>query len=366
MKTSSASAISAWLPILLTAASVVLLYLLWKILAIFIVAAFLAFVLHPAVEYMDRKLPRILSIVVIYLAGAIVLVALAGLLVPVVTQQFRGFAESLPRFISKAPDLLDQIQEKYIALPGRWRDVVDRGLAELQQLAVRGTQRAVPALLEFFAGLASLAFIPLLTFFMLLDYHGYNRMLMSVVPPRSRRTVAELLRRMDQVLWNFLKGEIVLMATVGTATGLGLYLVGMPYPAVFGVLAGLLELIPNLGPFIATVVVVVIGLVISPVLALKAGVVAVAVQVAENIFLVPIVMGKAVDLNPVTVALAILVGAASAGPLGVLIAVPLAVMIKVVILYFYVEHHPAAQPGRRRQARRAPRPGIPGSPTPRA
>lgn len=344
MKASGAGAISRWLPLLLTALSVILLYLLWNVVVIFIISAFVAFILHPVVEYLDRRLPRVVSIVIVYLAVVVVLTVVAGFLVPVVSQQFTEFAESLPRFSDKASRLFDEIQKEYIGLPPGWRNAVDRGLAEVQQFAVRATERVIPALLEFFTGLVALVFIPFLTFFMLLDYHGYKRMLMSIVPRRSRRTVTELLRRLDQVLWNFLKGEMILMAAVGTATGVLLYFVGMPYPAVFGVLAGLLELIPNYGPFITTVVVVIIGLIVSPIMALKAGAVAIGVQVVENVFLVPVVMAKAVGLNPVTVALAIFIGAASAGPLGMLIAIPLAVMIKVVILYFYVEDRSAARP----------------------
>jgi len=148
-------------------------------------------------------------------------------------------------------------------------------------------------------------------------------------------TVSDLLTCTSRTLWNYVRGELILTTTVGTVTGIGLYLVGMPYAAFFGVLAGILEAVPNVGPITTSVVVISIGLIINPILGLKAGVITIGVQLLEGAFLAPVVMGRAVGLNPVTVIFAIFVGAKSAGILGAIVAIPLAVLIKIVLLYFY-------------------------------
>ena len=342
-----------WIPLLTLAAGLALLYLLWKVLLVFILAALFAFIVHPVVRLFDRKMPHAFSIITVYLLIAILLIIVVGLLAPVVSQQFRELVDAIPAYVERARELFDEIQQRYVALPSGWRTVADRALTELQATAVRLTQQTVPAAFGFLSGLFALVFVPLLAFFMLLDEKGYKRMVIAVTPRRHRRTANDLLTCTGQVLRSFIKGQLMLMSIVGTAVGAGLYLVGMPYAAVFAVLAGLLELIPTFGPILTTVVVTLVALVIDPVLALKAASVTILVQLLENVFLVPLVMARAVGLNPVTVAFAVFLGGSAAGIPGAIIAIPLAMMVKVVILYFYVEDRDL--PGRQAIAQCLPR-----------
>lgn len=170
-------------------------------------------------------------------------------------------------------------------------------------------------------------------------------MLLAITPRQHRDTVNDLLDCTRRTLWNYLRGELILMTTVGLVTGFGLYVIGMPYAAVFGVLAGILEFVPNIGPITTSVIVIGIGLLIHPILGLKAGVVTIGVQLLEGSFLAPVVMGKAVGLNPVTVIFAIFVGGKAAGIIGAIVAIPLAVLIKIVLLYFYASE--SQLPGQR-------------------
>lgn len=328
---------AGFIPLFIIAIILTLLYFLWDVLIVFILAALFAFLIYPIVQVLDRKLPHVLSIISVYLIIAILLIAIVGLLAPVISNQFREFVDALPNLIAQARDLFGNLQERYVNLPQRWQSLVDGALEELQQSAIRITRQTIPAVFALFTGLFALFLVPLIAFFMLLDYKGYKQMLTAVIPQPHKESIDSLLACMGQVLRNFIKGEFILMATVGTAVGLGLWLVGMPYPAVFGVIAGLLELIPNFGPIVTSILVAIVGLLIDPVLALKGVGVTIAVQILENAFLVPIVMSKAVGLDPVTVAFSIFIGGRISGILGALIAIPLAMMIKIVILYFYVK-----------------------------
>lgn len=343
---------SHWTPMIIIALALLALYYLWNILVIFIISAFLAFVLHPLIELLDHWLPRIVAILLVYLVLAVIFAVAGILLVPLIMYQFNGFLSSLPQFVAEGKDLFDSLHTRYFALPDAGQSVVDRTLEQVQALAGTVARQAIPAAIQLITRLASLLIVPVLTFFILLDYRGYGRMILTLTPKRSRRSVTDLLKRLDEALWAFIRGESLLMLSVGLATSLGLYLVGMPYPVVFGVLAGLLEVIPNLGPTVTFIVVTLVALAISPVLALKAGSVAIVVQLLENSVLVPVVMATTVKLDPVTVALAVVIGGSLAGPLGVLVAIPLAVAIKVVLLHFYAHGSDAAQSMSRRRARR--------------
>ncbi len=324
-------------PIVVIALALLVLYLLWHILVIFIIAAFLAFLLRPVVELFSRALPRAIAILVVFLLLAAVLATAGKALLPLVTEQFDQFLESIPDLIAGGRDLVNDIQRRYIALPGGWQEFVDRGLQQIQTAAVSITQQAIPAVFQFISLVVALVLVPVLTFFILLGYDGYGRMILALTPRTARPSIVGLGRRLDGALWAFVRGQSLLMLVVGSATGLGLALVGMPYPIVFGIIAGFLEIIPNFGPTVTFLTVTLVALIISPFLALKAGIVALGVQLLENSLIAPVVLSKAVDIDPVTVALAVLVGGTLGGAFGVLASIPLAVMIKVTLLYFYAQ-----------------------------
>ena len=350
--------LQSYVPLLILAVGLAALYVFWSVVILFILAAFFAFIIHPLVALLDRKLPHVFSIVVAYLLILIVIIIVMGLLAPLVSEQFSAFVEAIPSYFQQAQSLTEELQRRYAVLPSGWRPIVDRGLEEMQKWAIRISQESIPAVFSLLTGIATMVFIPLLAFYMLLGYRGYKRTLLAVTPRRHRVTIDDLLECTSRTLWNYLRGQLILSTTVGIVTGLGLYAVGMPYPAVFGILAGILELVPNIGPIATAVVVIAVGLVISPILALKAGIITIGVQLLENAFLAPVVMGKAVGLSPVTVIFAIFVGGWAAGIIGAIVAIPLAVLIKIVILYFYASD--ADLPGEdkvcRPSRRKRPRP----------
>jgi predicted PurR-regulated permease PerM len=330
--------VHSWVPLVVVAVGLVVLYLLWDILSIFILAAFFAFVLNPIVGLFERKIPRFFAITSVYLLLVIIAIIVVGSLAPLISHQFKSFVNALPTYFEKIRDIADPAHRHYLAIPDRWQPIVNQILAELQSWAVRLAKQIAPTLVKFFTSFLTILFIPLLAFFMLLGSKGYKEMFIALIPQQHRPTIEDLLRCSSMALWNFIKGEIVLMAVVGTLVGVGLHIIGMPYATIFGILAGLLEVVPSLGPTVTTLIVVIIGLAINPWLSLKGGLVTVVVQLLENYLIAPSVMSKALGLDPVTVILAVLLGGMLGGIKGVLVAIPLAVFVKIVLLYFYADH----------------------------
>ena len=352
----------SYVPLLVLAIGLAALYFLWSILILFILAAFLAFIIHPLVSLLDRKLPHAFSIVLVYLLVIVGLIIIVGLLAPVISFQFAEFVKSIPSYFKQAQGLIADLQQRYAVLPAAWRPIVDRTLIQLEAWVIRVSQQSLPAVFSLLTNLVTLIIVPLLSFYMLLGYKGYKEMLLTVTPRQHRETINDLLASTSQTLWNYVRGELILTTTVGVVTGFGLYAVGMPYAAVFGVLAGILEAVPNVGPVTTSVIVISIGLMIHPILGLKAGIVTIGVQLLEGAFLAPVVMGRAVGLNPITVIFAIFVGAKAAGVLGAIVAIPIAVLTKIVILYFYAsddglpeQEKISRPPSRRRPRTRQPK-----------
>lgn len=327
----------SWTPLGILIVILILLYLLWKVVVVFILAAFLAFLIFPLVQLLDRRLPHIFSIISTYLFIAIILTVILGFLVPVVVTQFEQFAHNIPTLADKIRLFVASLHVRFGALPAAWQDLGEKVLSEAQQGVIRLTREGINMLLVFFTSLLTLVIVPLLAFFMLLNYQGYKRMVVALTPERHRHVIDDLLFCMSRVLWTFFKGEFILMAVVGVADSIGLIAIGMPYAVVLGILGGLLELIPSLGPTISTVVIVIVGLAVNPIMALKGGSIALIVQLLENIFLVPVVVGRTVGLDPISITFAILLGGMLAGVPGAIISVPLAMTIKIILVYFYVD-----------------------------
>lgn len=325
-----------WIPLLIMVGALLLIYLLWRVLLVFILSALFAFIISPVVQLFERRLPRIFALISVYLMLTIIIILVVGIAAPVVSRQFSELASAVPNYLDHSRGLANSAQTTYFDLPDRWRVLLDRALAEIQDAVLRFAPQTISLAIAFFAGIFTLVFVPLIAFFMLLDQRGYMQMILAITPRNHRSTVTDLTECMGRVLWNFLKGRFILMLFVGLVTGVSLYLIGMPYPVLFGILAGLLELVPNLGPIATTVLVTLVALMIDPFLALKAGAVTIGVQLLENSILSPVVMGKTVGLDPVTVLFSLFLGGSVAGVLGAIIAVPLAMMVKIVILYFYV------------------------------
>ncbi len=344
-----------WVPLAITAVALLLLILLWKILYVFVLAALVSFVVHPVIQLLNRKLFPVFSIISVFLFMIILFTLLIGLLAPVVLRQSQEFIVSLPSLTTKALDIANGISAR---MPAEWRGFADRTLTQTGQALVRLAQGTIPALITAFGSLFTLILVPLLSFFMLLHYTAYKQMILAVVPHRHREEVNDLLFCMGKSLWNFFKGELSLMLIIGTAEAIGLSIIGMPYAILFGILGGLLEAIPSVGPALTTTAITLIGLLINPALGIKAAGVTIGVQLLENAFLAPWILSKAVGLDPITTTFSILLGAAMAGVLGAVIAIPVAITIKIVILYFYAvdddlpEQQQTCFPNRRRRSPR--------------
>lgn len=336
---------AGWLPVILLVTGIFVLFLFWKVLYLFVLAALLAFIIHPLVDLLDRKFPRGFSIASVFLVLIILLIIIIGLLAPVIANQTQELIKAFPGYLDRARGFMDSFRGRFLGPGSRWQGFANGIINQLQQSAASLAQNTLPAIFAFFTSLITLILVPLLAFYMLLGLKDYKATVISITPEPHKETVRHLLQCMGGALWTFLKGESILMLAVGLLVGFGLYIIGMPYAAVFGVIAGLLEIIPNFGPLVTTISVALVGFVISPWLGIKGIIITTGVQLLENTFLSPYIMSKAVGLSPITIIFSIFLGAALAGVIGAIIAVPIATIVKIVILYFYASEEEL--PGRK-------------------
>lgn len=279
--------------------------------------------LDPLVRLLARWMPRGLAVILVMLA----IVAVFGLILWIVLPPL---AEQGQQLIARAPEFYTRLQERYAELVGRELEVVPLLESTANQLTrVGSTLLAVP--LGLFSGLFSLVLVLFITLYMLMEAPDLYRFLLSLYPEGSRGRAREVIRAMAEAMGGFIRGTTLVSLVVGLLTYLGLLIIGIPFPLVLGLLAGLLEFIPYIGPFLAAIPMVLIALTESPTHALIVLVYFVIIQQLESNVLVPNIQRTQTDLSPLTSILALTAGSILAGLIGVLAAIPLAAALRVFV-----------------------------------
>ena len=189
-------------------------------------------------------------------------------------------------------------------------------------------------LFSFLGGLFSIFMLLVLTFYFSADDQFVKRSVRVFIPVKYQPYSTNLINRIQEKLGLWIRGQLILCLIIFSMSWLGLSLLGVKYALVLAVFAGVTEFIPYLGPFLGAIPAVFVGFTQAPYLGLLVIGLYIIIQQAENLFIVPMVMKRAVGLNPVVVIIAMLIGGTMAGILGILIAIPVATAISVAVSDF--------------------------------
>ena len=308
-----------------------------EILFILFLAILLAVGIDPLVDRMERwKLPRSLSIFVIYLGILGVLLFAVALLVPVVISESSQLADSLPR-----------IAEQVAALPRTWSlDIPGLDRIDTSELGQRlGNEvgsivASVPRVLvdvgKAVTGLLVSSLLVLVVgFFLSADANFAPRFIARFFPPAMRPMVADVSREVAGRLGHWVRAQLLVGAFFGTCFGVGLALLGVPFALSLGVAGAVLELIPYVGGITVTAIAMLVALTISPLHALGVLILEIVVANVESHVIYPKMVGNAVGLHPLSIILALFIGAEAKGIMGALVAVPVAAVLQVLFDRFY-------------------------------
>jgi predicted PurR-regulated permease PerM len=308
-----------------------LLYQLSGVLIILMFAIVIASAVQPFVGWFEKhRIPRVVSVLMLYVLVAAAVVALSTLVVPSVSADITNLTTSLPKLTTQLTDSLDTVQQgntKYFDFVAEIQNILEILTGYLQQFS----QSALNLMVGAFGGILSFVAILVISFYLAVMRNGVRNFLEAVVPERYESYVVDLWHRVEYKVGLWLQGQLLLALIVGLLVYVGLALLGVKFALVFAILAMLLEIIPVAGPVLASIPAVIVAFVQAPTLGLWTVVLYVAVQQFENHVLVPLVLGKATGLNPIVVILAILIGGQLAGLAGALLGVPVATILVEIL-----------------------------------
>jgi len=307
---------------------IILLWLLFQIKEVIIILIFayiLMSALNPWVEKMEKSMPRMLAITLLYLAMVLIFSLLLLLVIPVMVNQLGSFIRNIPLLIDQWVHNLNQSTNQTFQLNSQnIGSLINNQLSGFSSNILNFTSGIVGAI-------TSAIFIGVISFYVLLEHRSLEKRFLNFFSIDTQERIFNLIQRIESKLGAWLRGEVMLCLVIGTLSWIGLTIIGVDFALPLAIIAGLMEFIPSLGPTIAAVPAIAIALLSSPLQGILTAVWYILIQQMENSFIVPKVMSSAVNLNPLVVLLAILVGGKLMGVMGILLSVPLLAVAVTII-----------------------------------
>jgi predicted PurR-regulated permease PerM len=331
---------SLWLMAALAVAVLVLIAVFSQALGpliLLVLAIIIGEALRPLVARLERyHIPRPLAILMIYVA----VIALAGvliwlLLVSPLLSQIGSLTLHLPQYYHQVRDLLAHLRERLHA-----QGAVGQAITNLAPSLVAALQQAAPALLAipvtFIRGIVgifiSVVAVLFMTLFWLLSSPKLKEFVVGLFPVTSQQQASSVLTSIGRTFGGYVYGTLIRMAVIGTLSGIGLAILQMPYALLLGILAGVTELIPYVGPWISGSIAVTVALLaVGPAKALEVAILFLVVFELEGNVVQPLALSRTVHVDPLLVLLAVLVGISLVGIIGAILAVPLAAGAQIVV-----------------------------------
>lgn len=303
------------------------LYLLWQIrdiLFLLLVVLMIVAAINPTVQnIMKLGIPRIVAVLIIYTLILSAFTIIFSLIIPPLIVELRSLAERAPTIFSNITPLYNELLVK---------DRLDELLRNYSTQLTQFTQGLFAAISQIFGGAIATIMVIVLSFYLLIDMDKNRKAVKLMVPDHIFKDILVVSKQIDKKIGQWVRGQLILSFVIGLVSYLGLLILGVPFALTLGILAGILEVIPVIGPIVAGLIAVFFAYSSgSWPLVLAVIVFYTILQQLENTILVPKIMHKAVGLSPVIIIIVLAVGAKLAGIAGAILAIPIATAISVLI-----------------------------------
>ena len=320
-----------------------LLYFSRRVIAPFLIAFALAYLLDPLVDRMSlsKRVSRTASVLFLMVAFFALLVFAGIFLIPILSMQAENLAHNIPVYIGIVQDWLRPLLDMVRGLdPVKVEEILNEGLSRFGELPMKAIQfsgkllwGSISNLFNIILMVANLVIIPVVMFYILRDFDSITERLLALVPPRFQKNTKETIVEIDQVLSSFVRGQLMVVGLMGVMYAIGLFLCDTPMSLSLGLMAGLVNLVPYLG--------LVLGFAPAALLTFMhtqdwMSVVGVAgvfafVQAMEGMVITPRVVGENIGLHPVAVIFAVLLGGELFGLVGMILGLPIVAVLNVLI-----------------------------------
>ena len=316
-----------------------LVYLLSPVLMPFLIATLLAYMGDPLVDKLDKKIPRGISVLIVFVILTTFVATLLFILLPMVERQLSNFIQAIPKYLDWFQNV---VLPWVISIVGT--DVIDLDFAEIKAsikehwtkaggVAAGLVSTVSKSGLMVISWAVNIGLVPVLTFYILRDWDILKERILELVPRKSQTSVIEIVQDSDAVLSAFLRGQLMVMFALGTVYSVGLWFIGLDFSLLIGMLAGIVSFVPYLGFIVGIVIAGIAAMVqfhdvyqLLPVFAVFG-----VGQLLESFLLTPWLVGDKIGLHPVAVIFSVMAGGQLFGFFGILLALPVAAVVMVLL-----------------------------------
>lgn len=317
-------------------ATIYFLFMVREVLVTFLFGAFLAYILFRPVLFIEKRgIPRVWSILILYLILITVVSTLLAFAIPGVVKELVELGKLIPEYAEEAGELAEKIDD--INMPAKLNEVVRENVTKIESVIYGSLQNFLNIMYNLLGKVLALIFSPILAFYIMHDWEKIRASFLNLFSPTARRELINLFNTLDTVLIEFLKGHLLVATIVGILTGIVAVILGVNFPLLLGILSGVTNLIPFFGAFLGGIPAVAVAFSESAKLAIYMTIGIFVVQQIESNLITPKIIGNRLGLHPLVIVFALLAGGKLLGIWGMLLAVPLAATLKVILGFLYLK-----------------------------
>ncbi|MDI6736419.1 MAG: AI-2E family transporter [bacterium] len=305
----------------------------------FVISILLVYLLNPLVDQMEKRgLGKTSAVVILYLSIILLFTIIAIYFFPILSDQIRETKENLPKYISQLKEVevySKRYLESHLSI-FKGKEFASKLSSKTEVVISNLLDSILSFIFNFFSLFSLIILVPLITFFLLKDGRRLKKAFIALVPNRYFETSLNLMNKIDIQITNFIRGQLLDVLIVSILYIIGLYLIGLDYYIILGIIMGISILIPYFGPAMGTIPAIAVALLSSqPILIIGIIVVLIIVQLIDNALICPTVVAQSVKLHPLLIVFGVLTGGQLLGVWGMLLTIPIISILKVIIEEFY-------------------------------
>ena len=311
----------------------------FKIISPLFIGVAVAWLFDPVVRIFEKKgLKRKPAAAIVYLIFAIIIVIIIWAIVPMLSTEINNFVKTLPQVFDAIKNWISNIFDKFGNIESFDANLMKTNIfKKIEEFALNLTsslpELTVNFIKSFFSGLGTILIGLVIGFFLLISYNDTTETILGLIPEKFHKDTRDLVKEINVSLRSFVEGALLDCTAVFLISSLGLWLVGVKSPLLFGLFCGITNIIPYAGPYIGGAPAVIVGFVQSPLTGFLALIVIALIQAIEGNFFQPIIMSKTTKLNPITIMLGLLVFGHFWGIIGMVVSTPILASSKVILKY---------------------------------
>lgn len=314
----------------------------------FTVSLIIAILLNPLAKWIHnhvklfgglKKLPYDVAILISFaIFIAVIYMIMIHIFVPFVSE-FREFIKGIPAMMVAVQQAIPELEKQYqlSLLPPEAKNFVARIIQDVGEYTLKIAQFSLSAIFSFASTMIELIVVPFITFYMMKKGGYFVNLFIHIFPERFHEHLKQLFEEIHFVLNAYIRGQLLLSVIMALVVFVGMWSMDIPYPLVIGLLAGVVEMVPLIGPIIGAIPPVLLGLLQGSSVMIKVIIFYIVVQQLDGHFFMPKLMGSIIDVHPVAIIAGVLIGGQLFGVVGMMISVPLVAVLQILLrhMWFY-------------------------------